>query len=508
MNKIYYNNKDVFSGICYTPFISYSLESDGHISAKESITLHGEIFTDCISGSSGIFLKQKNLLNNFLKNYAKLSVLENSKEIYSCSNAIIKSIDFEESNYAYALPFSIEIDCYEKDFFSGAYGVYDIENVFDLKEQENQVVEISHKISAKGFNNENSAIYNALNWVHLNSGLASMPTSAFINMANGNTPILSQVAEKINRFEGTVSIEENYIFDQAMLGNGLVRYTADINVDKKNFNTISLRGQIFMGIYGNINAAKDRYKSIDWYSEAAHIYRKSTYLNDLSAIPVKYSVKEKIVENLLEFEIIYNNDNSPLIKVETSASFDNGLSVSKSVSTASIKSKITSRSGIITERYKNVLDYFKNNFNPVQEFIKNMPSSIINYDFGNFKLIDDSVKFSEKNGEIEYSCVWSVNKINKYLPCYIKSISMDLETGPEISDYNFVQVLCADYLAFVKGKKWRYNKVGGQMSVYPGYETSALDWAFSLLGAGRLALHTSSKSTNGNINFEYKNDFY
>jgi hypothetical protein len=509
MNKIYYNNFDIFSGICYTPFVSYVLESDGHIQAKETITLDGEIFSDCISGSSGIFLKQKNLINNFSKNFSNFKILENSQTIYSCDYAVIKSIDFDESNYAYVVPFSIEIDCYEKDFFSGYYGVYGMENTFELEESQDQIVAIAHNVSAKGFNNHNSAIYNATNWVNTHSGLKNMPQTAFIKMNNGNEPILTELTEEINRFDGSASIKEVYQFDQAILGSGILRYVTDIKLNRTEFNIVSLKGQINMGRYGNISQARNRFKNTDFYSIASHIYRKSTLLNDLSAIPLKHSIKEKLTENTLDFDIEFNNDNGPIVVLETSASIDKGNSVSKSQFTASIKTKLSSRSGIVSARYQEVLNYFKNNFNPIQEFIKNMPNVILDYDLANFRHEQDSVKFLEKRGIIEYSCTWSINSINKFLPCYFKSISIELESGPQINDYSFVQPICSDWVAFIKGYKWKYGKASGKITVYPGNESLALQWARNLLaGHGGIKNVEIETTSPGNINFEYKYDIH
>jgi hypothetical protein len=307
MNKIYYNNIDAFSGISYTPFVSYSLQSDGYISAKETINLDGEIVSDCISGISGIFAKQKKLIENFSKNYSNLEIKEGSQTIYSCDNTIVTSINFEESDYAYIVPFSIEIECYDKDFFSGQYGVYELENTFDIEEQEDQSVIISHNVSAKGFNNKNSAIYNAVNWVRNNSGIAGIPQMAFIKLDNGNSPILTEISEEIDRFNASCSIRESYVFDQAVTGLGLLRYTADIQTSNKDFNTVSLQGSIDMGRYGSVEQARNRYKQLDLYSIAAHLYRKATSLNDLSAILVNSNITEDLTKNSLNFELLFSD---------------------------------------------------------------------------------------------------------------------------------------------------------------------------------------------------------
>lgn len=504
MNQIYYNNNS-FEGICYTPFVSYSLESDGYISAKELITLHGEILADCESGISGIFLKQKNLLNNYSKNYSKFEIKEDSKTIFSCDYAVVKSINFEESDYAYIVPFSIDLECYEKDFFSGNYGVYDLENSFDFQEQDDQSVIIEHTVSAKGFNNKNSAIYNAVNWVYSNSGLANIPQTALINLNNGNLPFLIEVTETIDRFNGSCSITEIYAFDQANIGSGLVRYSADIKTDKKEFNTISLKGSVEMGRYGSISAARNRYKQLNLYNIAAHIYRKSTGLNDLSAIILKYSINEDLIKNSLNFTVEFNNDNSSPIQVVSEASIERGNNLLNNKYIASIRSRITYRDGIKSQRFQEVKDYFDNKYNPVTEFQKNM--SFFNYDIGLFRHTEDNVVMNEKEAYIEYNCSWSVLNVNKFLPCYVKGGDLKLEVGPRLNDYNFVPVLCPNWAAFFKGYKWAYARVAGQLTVYPGNESSALSWARTLSSqAGGVETFFSESSSEGNVSFEYRKE--
>lgn len=489
MNTIHYNNKDAFSGICYTPFVSYDIESDGNISAMEKIVLEGELLYDCLSGASGIFYKQKKLIDNFNKNYSRFEIKENTKTIFSCENAIIKSIEFDESDYAFTVPFSIELECYEKNFFSGQYGVNEIENNFLIEESDDQIVSIQHLIFAKGFNNNNSAIYNATNWVYQHSGLQNMPLASFINMSNGNAPILVEVSEEIDRFNGTCSIKETYSFDQAQIGNGILRYNVDIKNDPKNFNTVTVNGSIEMGRYGNISQAKERYKTLNFYDIAAHIYRKSTGLNDLSAFIVQESVNEDLTKNSLKFNIIYNNDNSPTIKVETVAAIEEGFDLTNNKRIATMSSKISSRIGIKSQRYQDVLNYFLTTFNPLQEFLKNMPGWLYSYpdpkpffSFGDFKLSQEKVSNNEKQGFIQYDCSWTINGFNRFIPCYIKKLEMNSSRSLPQIDYSLQQSRCTTWTAWIRGRKFETNSMNGQASTFKGFEDKAANWIIGFNG--------------------------
>lgn len=508
MNEIYYNNVNPFQGVCYTPFVSYSLESDGHILAKESITLHGEIFSDCASGISGIFAKQRKMLSCFSDNYMPLTIKENSKAIFTCDHAIIESIEFEESDYAYVVPFTIDIQCYQKDFFSGHCGVYEMENSFRFDEQKDQSVEIIHTVSAKGFNNQNPAIYNATSWVYQNSGLSNLPDPMLVNLSNGNVPFLVELEEVVDRFEGSCSIIETYSFDQAHIGLGLLRYVVDINIDKKGFNTVSLKGSVELGRYSSMDLVRARYNQVDLYSIAAHIYRKSTGLNDLSAIKLKYSIKENLTTNSLEFNVDFNNDNSPIIQVKSEASIEKGESVMGAATIASITSKITSRDGLLNERMVAIENYFNTTYNPIIEFIKNMPTSFFDYDISLFRHVEDNVSVNKVDGSIDYKCIWNVANINRFLPCYVKGGDLKLESGPQLNEYNFIPVLCPSWAAFLKGYKWAYYKVVGKLNVYPGYENAALAWARNLPLAffGSEETANSESWSEGSISFDYQRE--
>jgi hypothetical protein len=502
MNTIFYNNKDAFENISYTPFVSYQMESDGYISSKEIFVLNGEIIADCPSAASGIFAKQKMLINNFSKNYANFQIKEENNSLYSCDNAAIKSIDFEDSDYAFIVPFSIEIECYEKNFFSGQYGVYDMENIFDIQEGADQSASIAHTISAKGFNNNNSAIYNATNWVYANSGIDNMPQAQFVKLNNGNAPFLVSLQEEIDRFNGSCSIKEIYSFDQAELGNGLLKYRLEIKTDKLNFNTASLVGSIDMGRYGSMSTARQRYASLDFYSIAAHLYRKATDLNDLSAIVVDHSIDEDLTKNTLNFKITYNNDNSPLVKIETRAKLDIGNDLTNTRSVASINSRITSRNGIKTKRFQDALSYFSTSFNPLSEFQKNIHG--INYNLAHMRHESDSVTVNEKNAFIEYNCTWTIMPINMNLPCYIKGGQLKMTLTPQINEYNFVPVLCSNWAAFFKGFKWSSKSLDGQLSVYSGNESAAILWARNLAGGFGVQRVATESSSSGSVSFQYR----
>jgi hypothetical protein len=504
MNTIFYNNNNAFENISYTPFVSYQMESDGYISSKEIIVLNGEIIADCISGASGIFAKQKKLVNNFSKNYANFEIKEKNNTLYSCENAVIKSIDFENSDYAYIVPFSVEIECYEKNFFSGQYGVYDMENAFDIQEGADQSVTITHTISAKGFNNNNSAIYNATSWVYANSGISNMPQANFIKLNNGNSPFLVSLEEEIDRFNGSCSIKETYSFDQAELGNGLLRYKIEIKTDKLTFNTVSLVGSIDMGQYGSMSAARQRYSGLDLYSIAAHLYRKATDLNDLSAVVVEYSIDEDLIKNTLNFKINYNNDNSPVVKVETRAKLDVGHDLANTRSIASISSRITSRNGIKTKRFQDALSYFSNNFNPLSEFQKSIYG--VSYNLAHMRHESESVTVNEKNAFIEYNCVWTIMPINMSLPCYIKGGQLRATLTPKINEYNFVPVLCPNWTAFLKGYKWASKSLDGQLIVYVGKESEALSWARAFAAGYSVLRVKSESSSSGSVSFQYRSE--
>jgi len=240
-----------------------------------------------------------------------------NERIYENSGIIVRSINFNESNYAGLIDYTIELNSIRP---SG--NIIDPTNEYNFTENENKTVSLSHNVSAKGINtslnpSKSNAIDNAIFFVRSNTGLANVPTTQFISGAN-NKFYLQNFSESINRLNNVYSVQETYLSNLLNTGlSGSLTYTSDITSGAdSNIVQISLRGQYKGPKNGNIN---DLRNSLNITGLLSGIY--SGYYNP---IPIQYSITENTGENLINFDYSFDNLNlpNPYFKYDTNISRD------------------------------------------------------------------------------------------------------------------------------------------------------------------------------------------
>jgi hypothetical protein len=282
MNKIYYNSKDAFNNISYTPYVALQRESDGWWQSVNNISLEGEIVC-CGSDFNQIIDKQNNLLRNFSENFKTLEIKENDSSIFLADYVMIEDIQFEESDYAYILPYKINLKYFDKNSFSGAFYVTDPEDSFKFESDNEKLINISHTVSAVGLNANKTAIENACSWVYGRTGIGNTKPF-FISMHNFAKPILTSVSEIIDRINAKCLVTEEYSFDQAHQGDGILRYTTNISSDPYQYTSVTINGYIDGGLNLTMGNLRNRYKNLDLWSLAFNNYQKTTGKSDLNNI--------------------------------------------------------------------------------------------------------------------------------------------------------------------------------------------------------------------------------
>lgn len=507
MNEIWYNNKNAFSGICYTPFVSFSRESDGWWQSIDSFNLEGEII-GCGTDFSGLLLKQQNLINNFSQNFKNFEIKENGQIIFNANSVIVKDISFDESNYTYTLPFTISLEIFDPLSYSGEYYVTNPVDQFSIEENEDRSVNIAHTVSADGITNQYAAIYNAKNWVYSKTGLGNFKKPTFIKIHNYSSPTLVSISESSNRLNGSYSVTENYIFDQANIATGLIRYNNAITKDINNFTTVTIDGRIEGGVGKNIQNLRNQYSNLDLWSLAFDIYSGCTSGGDLNSFYLTSGVTENIQSNTLNFNVAFNNDNSSLIVVTSSASYNIGYDIQAATDTAELTSEITCRAGTQSERYARVLEYFNDKFDPISEFNKNIESFNENdFNLSYFKLNGENVTYSESASKIIYKCSWNINKINITIPCYIKSINYTVSKSYALQKYEFKQPLCDQWSAYGTHIQPETIQIQGDASFEDGKYDQTIDFINKLSNKYKLSILTAkniNKDLDGKkISFSY-----
>lgn len=282
------------------PFVSSSeemIEASGRLTVFKNITIDGQI-----TGSSAdeLYKKRYNLITGLSKSYKQFLVIEDSsgiipktsslgttdahgnvdshywprKEAYGHNRTIgdsrssipaiqtgdsstipgvdvivsgaytkVDDIDFDSHQYfsdGGFIGYSVSMSCYNPEDFSTLYNITEPTETLDYSETEQNIIEISHKISAKGLNsrfedvgNSGNALINAKNWVKARTGdrggqlWTELPPLLMSGRNISNAVLMSQ-NESIDRMSATYSVDETWQYNPS--GN-----TTDTSFQKYSF---------------------------------------------------------------------------------------------------------------------------------------------------------------------------------------------------------------------------------------------------------------------------------
>jgi hypothetical protein len=323
---ITYDSVNVFSGQP-TPFVGMSKENiyyGERWAAVERITLLGQL-TGCTY--SGILQTQNNLINNFSKNFKSLVI-----DTGTFTNIVINSISFPSTNYVKIIPYQIELSYYPEESFYGTYGVLDPSDSWSYNQGEDGIIEIIHEISARGIQTASGygALNNAKNFVLSRSGFNNYILPKFIKIngvsgASGITSlsaILKSQSEKINRFNATYSIVENYTSDQFYPSEyGILRYTIENGLNQAGFNSASIQGDFQGGMNDDFSLIKNRANNFDYYSSVMTGIGSSITLN---TIPLSKQITENTNLRKINFNLTYNDNPSGQTNLISNISISSG----------------------------------------------------------------------------------------------------------------------------------------------------------------------------------------
>ena len=332
-----------------------------------------------------------------------------------------------------------------------------------------------------------------------------MPNPAFVKKHQYSQPILTSISETIDRMNGSCNWVENYTFDQSQSGYGLLRYNVNVGYDKFDFSTATINGTIDGGISGSIDAIRQRYKSLDLWSLSFDVYSGCTSSGDLNSIYISSGVDEDLSNKRISFSASFNNDNSPLVYVSSTAIYNLSYS-SELEDSASLNSVIKCRAGTPTERLNRVNSFFETSFSPLQEFNKNIREITDDYNVLYFKQSYESLSENQLDGSLSYSISWSVNKENVNLPCYIKSVTYSVTKNYGLQRYEFAQPLCPDWSAYGTHISKENISFNGQMEIEKNKSQEARAYIESI--ANRYAIGFvknktfTDESSDGRISFQ------
>jgi hypothetical protein len=441
--KVLYNGVNVFSGICPSPFLFFEkeyIEYGSSWGSKYNFTIEGQI-TGRLGPQSYFDIEDKKnrLISGFLQDNLPLSIIEDGVNIFNSDICSVQSISFDESKYYALLPFSITASCYDSGSFADNYGVLNPTDSWDFSEEKDGTVSVTHSISAAGFNSSGvKAINNAKKWVNSRTGVSNKVETFKIKNISGSCFVLDSISERIDRFNGSYSIEEKYKADlfSGMCGPGILRYSIDVS---KNFEDGITQVNIDGSAIGknqvglpDLADLRNRVLSYNFFSDAAEAADKTTGSKSLNAVPFSRKITEN--ENASEVSFSFSYDDNPIppgvAKCVYKATFSEDLI--KNIIDVKLDAKITCDRGDISVRWDAVNDYYKKVFNPYSLAVVNYTKAGYSKGFSDLP-VSENINFDKFNAVISYSASWS----DRYLPCSqtLVAISETVSITPSLYIY-------------------------------------------------------------------------
>ncbi len=413
--KILYDNKDVFSGIAPTPFVSFSqdfVDFGTKWNQVTNITLEGQLTGKYVGRFSYNYLNDslKTLLSGFNNNYKSLQIRENSNVLFSGNPVIINSINIDESSWYGLLPFNIDITYYDSGLFTDYFGIVEPEENISYTEEDGDLLSLTHSISAKGIaTSSNNAIQNAKNWVSGRTGNYNKVNPIITKDNKDKNYLLISSKETVDRFNGTYSWEGIYNKNINIESpqNAFLNYTIDLNSGyNEGFVTASIQGELKNN---DIDTLRTGYNKLDLYTICNNAAIK-TFNTQLSNRQINASVNELINENTLSFNSTFNNDYSP--DVINNYSIDINQDLMTCVTNVNLKADISAKYGDISGRWQKVKLFYDTGFYPYQYVLEEYGKEIGTSGTLKDTPISESLVFDELNAKISYSASYTDKKIS------------------------------------------------------------------------------------------------
>lgn len=317
MFKILYGDSNPFEGIAPTPFVErdispiYYAKKQGNM---ESFSLRGMITGNyCQDGNefSGFWGKGQELVNRFSKSFQRFQIIEDLGEstghLYSNGHAIIRSIDFEDSIYAGAVPFSISLDVFREGSFAN-YGILEPDQTISFEQKDNGDVSVQKSTSAKGFNTDLPALENATLFVQSLTGRVTDLEPAFISSDGMMNAVLISLNEKINRLDGSYEVTEEWLYNNyGNMGDySIFEKTTTIDSNDDGIQ-VSINGRLEGGMNETFANLRQDFNNIDFFGFAEEIYESNVGGGELYVKPLSKQIEENSAEKTVTFTLVYSD---------------------------------------------------------------------------------------------------------------------------------------------------------------------------------------------------------
>lgn len=444
-----YNSTDIATICGHDPFVGVSDETvilGGKFKTLKRVSIQGKILPTC-GDSTEITDKINSLINLFGSDFKKLEAGG-----ITLDHAKVESVDVSQSNFFTSADFTVTLSGYPTTLSESPFHEYNILEPVDEKqitENEDGTINITRRISVKGISTNVPAIQNARNFINSyypNQSYKKIP-DIFFQIGQLTSPGLNntnikprRLVETINRMEGTISIDIDFVYrNNAVTNNTILSYSVDVGYDDRSgIYTATINGSLMASdveSMSNIvkNDLKTSLSKLNFFNLTMNVFKTLTGFNYLNPEPDSYSIKEDIENNSITFNYSYVSDPYP---VKTNISYDVQYDYVKDITTVGINATITARGpqknrASLLEAELNKL----NLYNLAQSyFSKYAPTKIpkLNQNSTSYSITrnrfdgvttsiqvsaDYSNQYQEENGLIKFDYTLSVNpSIDLYLP--------------------------------------------------------------------------------------------
>ena len=210
------------------------------------LTLIGEI-TGC--GLTDLKRKKDSLVDALSSGFKTLTVGNTG---YDYAKPL--SIEFPDSVLSKRLPYQINFQIYSNKDFSNFYGIADPEDVWENDEQDDRIVSVSHRVSARAIKTDGTdSLTKAKNFVMNRMGDFTPPSLFF----TGSNYILAQTQENIDRIKNSYELIKTYSLSDSNftrdITGALIRPSISISYNSQDSLSVKVRGTIEGGISGSVS---------------------------------------------------------------------------------------------------------------------------------------------------------------------------------------------------------------------------------------------------------------
>jgi|688.fasta_scaffold03615_13 hypothetical protein len=347
-NLVNYNGFD-FSTICggADPFVGISDEQilvGGRFKTLKRVTIQGRIIPDSPSCPNSLTVTSKiSTLINSLKN----DFLLLNAGGFSLNNARCESIDINQSNFFAGADFTVNFIAYPTSLSNFGFDVLDPVDNKQITENRDGTISLTRSISARGISTSASpnAISNARSFIQSLDAVNSPPSIFFTigqltNPGGSLTP--RRVVETVNRLEGTVNLDIEYVYRNTAPNNSIIlSYTIDVNYDDRSgIYSLSINGNLTGVLDTDQTQLKTALSRLDIFGIAKSKFVELTGKPYLNPEPEQFSIEEDNLNNSIAFSYTYISDP---FDVKTSIGYNFSYDRVRDIATVTLNGTLTAR---------------------------------------------------------------------------------------------------------------------------------------------------------------------